>query len=451
MNIVYDVLRKLESNPNKVVFEYIGLKVTARQFKDCIQNFELHMRNRGINRNSCVALFAEDISVSTALTLAIALIGCKWVKLSSSSLENNKITHVIYYHDKKILEDNPNVFRMDDSWKVKPEVIPEITNVEFNSGDVWMIAESSGTTGKPKFIEISYKSFYHRVTDDAKNFTSKRQKVWFVYPSLKSSVQYKALTAMLNNVTIITKISYNHLQSNPNTLIVGSLGQINKLIEKQPVPRKPFNTTVDITGAATSRADAERFLKYFKEIRLCYGSTEASRSHQKTITNIEQYNGSVGKPLHGSVAEIGENGLIRIFTPRTASGYVNGEKFINGWFTPGDLGYVVGSELFITGRADDNINVGGVKLDPVQIETIINSVRGVERSMVFAGDKGISAIIVGIVDVKKVLDKCLDNVGPSKTPVCYYFSDGLPLNENGKYSRKEANQFVSELQPAFLA
>ena len=76
MNIGYDVIRKLESNPNKVIFEYLGLKVTAGQFKDSVKNFELHMRGRGINQTSCVALFAEDITISTAMTLAISLIGC---------------------------------------------------------------------------------------------------------------------------------------------------------------------------------------------------------------------------------------------------------------------------------------------------------------------------------------------------------------------------------------
>lgn len=451
MNVCNEVILKLASNPSKVVFEYLGLRVTADQFLKCIKNFELHMRVNGVDRSSCVALFADDVSIATALTLAVGLIGCKWVKISSSSVANVDCTHAIYYHEKKIINDGPNVIRVGKSWMNPPVVLPKIPTEEYNPKDIWMIGESSGTTGRTKFIELTYQNYFNRVFDDAKDFLSKRQKVWFAYHPLKSSVQYKAITAILNNLTVITKMGYRDLQSNPNTLIVGSLGQINALIDKEPPPRKPFNITVDVTGAATSKADAARFLKYFKEVRLCYGSTEASRSHQKTITHIDQYNGSVGNPLPSCKADIDANGVVRIWTPRTAAGYINGERFSEGWFTPNDTGEVVNGELFITGRTNDQLNKGGVKIDPVEIETIMNSVYGVERSMLFVDEFNLCAIIVGKAEAKSIYEKCLNEVEISKIPVCYYFSDSLPMNENGKYSRREANQFVSNLQPVLLA
>jgi len=48
----------------------------------------------------------------------------------------------------------------------------------------------------------------------------------------------------------------------------------------------------------------------------------------------------------------------------------------NGWYCSGDLGYLVGDELFIMGRKDDLIIVGGENIEPQAIEEIALAVLG---------------------------------------------------------------------------
>ena len=48
-----------------------------------------------------------------------------------------------------------------------------------------------------------------------------------------------------------------------------------------------------------------------------------------------------------------------------------------GWLETGDLGFKIGEEIYITGRAKDLIIRGGVNIHPQEIEKIADAVEGV--------------------------------------------------------------------------
>ncbi len=56
----------------------------------------------------------------------------------------------------------------------------------------------------------------------------------------------------------------------------------------------------------------------------------------------------------------------------------------DGWYFTGDLGYLAGGELYITGRQKDLIIVGGKNVYPQDIETLVNAVPGVHPGRVVA-------------------------------------------------------------------
>ncbi len=57
----------------------------------------------------------------------------------------------------------------------------------------------------------------------------------------------------------------------------------------------------------------------------------------------------------------------------------------DGWFFTGDMGYLAGGELYITGRQKDLIIVGGKNIYPQDIENLLNDIPGVHpgRSVAF--------------------------------------------------------------------
>jgi fatty-acyl-CoA synthase len=56
----------------------------------------------------------------------------------------------------------------------------------------------------------------------------------------------------------------------------------------------------------------------------------------------------------------------------------------NPWFHTGDLGYLVGEELFVCGRAQDVVAIGGRHYFPSDIESAVSEVPGVRRGGVVA-------------------------------------------------------------------
>lgn len=113
---------------------------------------------------------------------------------------------------------------------------------------------------------------------------------------------------------------------------------------------------------------------------------------------------SCGKPLPGhSVVirneagdDLGERGVGEIFVlgPSIADGYegdldASSRAFTRWGLRTGDLGYLAGGELYVTGRKKDLIIIGGRNIDPQTIERDAATVPGVRPGAVVAFSHGV--------------------------------------------------------------
>ena len=84
----------------------------------------------------------------------------------------------------------------------------------------------------------------------------------------------------------------------------------------------------------------------------------------------------------------GEAGIIRVRTETMVHGYFNDPEmtaasFIDGWYQTSDIGFVPEpGKLVVLGRADDMLNIGGVKVAPSPIEARLNLIDGISDSVV---------------------------------------------------------------------
>ncbi len=84
-----------------------------------------------------------------------------------------------------------------------------------------------------------------------------------------------------------------------------------------------------------------------------------------------------------------EVGEITLRSPCLMSGYdhnpdASAEALRDGRYHTGDLGYLAGGELFVTGRARDLIIVGGRNIYPQDVETVVEGIEGVVPGRVVA-------------------------------------------------------------------
>ncbi len=190
-----------------------------------------------------------------------------------------------------------------------------------------------------------------------------------------------------------------------------------------------------------------------------YGSTESGVVAFAAPEVLEQQSACVGHVADWAKVEIvdeddhplpaGEIGLLRIRSEDQVSGYLlndelNRKHFRDGWFYPGDLGrFDEKGWLYIEGRADDQLNIGGLKVNPEDIDAELASHPNVIEAgaFVFPGEEGAEALAIAMVlregtSLDDIRDHARVKLGPL-APTQYFVVLSLPRTITGKLRRAE--------------
>ena len=127
---------------------------------------------------------------------------------------------------------------------------------------------------------------------------------------------------------------------------------------------------------------------------------------------------------------------------------VEGLNKTNEWYNTGDLIEFKGENKFvIIGRKNNLINVGGYKVNPHEIETlvrtfnIVQDIRVYSRPNKITGNIPVAELVIDSNQNKRLLKKRLikllrDNLQDWKIPKMFYFVKELDQTKTGKLLRK---------------
>jgi len=147
-------------------------------------------------------------------------------------------------------------------------------------------------------------------------------------------------------------------------------------------------------------------------------------------------------------------GLLRYRRPRDPFEYFRDPEatqrvFRDGWCYPGDLGELTETgQLFFRGRADNVVNVGGVKIDPALYDAVALDVVGVTDAagFTFRDDDDVEVLAIAIVTThgfreQELLDSMAQAFG-SRQPSMVIKVDEIPKTSMGKTIRGELAELV---------
>ena len=153
-----------------------------------------------------------------------------------------------------------------------------------------------------------------------------------------------------------------------------------------------------------------------------------------------------------------EDGTLRLRSTRAASNYLGTAaaplKDVDGYVDSGDLIEIRDGRCFFVGRRGGIINVGGLKVNPEEVEGAINAHPDVRMSLVKARRNPLTgAIVIAEVVVRDgvradevlkaaILDLCRQRLPVHKVPALLKFVPALPLTAAGKLSREPAQGTV---------
>lgn len=120
------------------------------------------------------------------------------------------------------------------------------------------------------------------------------------------------------------------------------------------------------------------------------------------------------------------------------------KNILDGWLGLGDIGYMDSSEnLYVQGRECNMINCGGLKVDPKEIEAVIQEIPEVLETVVVGKEVSpygevVKAIVVknGNITKTEIVKHCQGKLGAHKVPKVITFVEEIPRSATGKIQRK---------------
>jgi acyl-CoA synthetase (AMP-forming)/AMP-acid ligase II/thioesterase domain-containing protein/acyl carrier protein len=177
-----------------------------------------------------------------------------------------------------------------------------------------------------------------------------------------------------------------------------------------------------------------------------YGSTEAPCcAFNLPLTNRH---GSVGRAVDCEIAIF--DGEVALRGAKVAPSYAGGEPIadpVSGWYRTGDAGYLdADGYLYITGRLNERINVGGIKVSPATVETALRAHPDVEDAVAFplphpTLGEHVAAAAVRRAGAKttetELIEYAVARLPRAAVPNVIYFVPSIARDGSGKVRRHE--------------
>jgi acyl-coenzyme A synthetase/AMP-(fatty) acid ligase len=327
-----------------------------------------------------------------------------------------------------------------------------------------LILMTSGTTGAAKRILLSRRALAGR----------NHERVWQY--RLTQGSAFLVTTALSVGVVLTTVLACLELGAtvvfDPEALVLGRLDAIShvvllpvhlrRLIAALPSRHtKPMNLFVVSIGAPLVDPLRSQVLgKLASDLFDSYGSNEVGPICALDAQGKGAILPGVEVRIEDETARIlpaGQAGLVAARGPWMCGGYLDdptasAQKFARGWFYPGDVGVLdEQGRLQIRGRADELLNVGGLKLSPVLLEEMLaRSLRGVDVGVcAVTGDAGTLELCVALAGSKEgdaELARIVSSVlGQEFGQICVVRVDAVPRTAAGKIRRAALQEAIAPL------
>jgi oxalate---CoA ligase len=202
------------------------------------------------------------------------------------------------------------------------------------------------------------------------------------------------------------------------------------------------------------------------EVVNCYGTTETANWIAGASSRAGGIaDGLLGQMWGGSAAVMDESGSIRhvgvgeiiIQSPSLMSGYLDrpdltAAAFHQGWYRTGDRGSIdQQGQLWLTGRIKDEINRAGFKVQPAEIDGLLESNPAVAEACVFGisdplGGEAVAAAIRlengASASPQGLQAWCLERVRREAVPDRWFIVSEIPRTARGKVSRDAVRRML---------
>ena len=393
-----------------------------------IDDWVLKLANLGVNQGS-VCAFVGDYSPQVC-ALIFALMKTKSIIVPFTRENKNEIESFKEIAGVEFLFS----FDKSDNWDFEAYSIKQKNAliIEFlKRGTSGLVVFTSGSTGKPKGILHDCEQVMQKFVEERQGWRT----ILFLmidhfggFNTLLSSFSYKGIAICLpdRNPETVCKI----IEQSKATLLPTTPTFINFLIASQSYQNHDLSSIklitygTEVMTAATLKKVREIFPK--ASIKQTYGLSELGVLRSKSESDDSLWVKIGGKGFETKLVD----GVLWVRSESNMFGYLNAPNPINneGWMCTGDQVEVRGEYMRILGRSSEIINVGGQKVFPAEIETILLEAENILEASV-SGQKHpiMGQVIIATISLSKPEDPlllsgrlrkfCLERMAKWKVPI----------------------------------
>ena len=491
--IVEAVLDHASKEPQKIAIGFKDSKVTY-------QELAVQMKTAAYLFSKKYNISSSDkviISAISKIEYIVSLLGVQYlnaisVPIDKSALEKNICDIYQFISPKLLLTDNRIV---SDAVKkvslsgfyeeVLEESGKEIVNMDYVVPKKESVAEmlfTTGTTGTPKGAMLTYGNIYASTHNTWHGVHMEESDVVLIPLPLNHSVGMRVLrtilyigaTVILQNGFMFPKELTENVYKFSCTALVGvpaSLELLMRQMGQEFVHTLGRLRYIEVGAGSLSYDMKKKLVKILPNtiIYNTWGSTETGGAIFLNVTEHPDKLASLGKPAKGvrlkvvdefgkeiKAKDINTAGRMVLQGDMQMAGYynlpeINAATLVDGWLYTNDLVYTdEDGYVYMLGRADDIINVGGEKVSPLEVENIASEsdqIRecaciGVSDPEGMLGQVPVLYVVPEGADIdKKQLARFLsERLESYKLPHKYVTLDELPRNRMKKLDRKTLHE-----------
>lgn len=484
-SIALMIQQKAAEHPEKIAI-YVGEeKCTYATLAENNRRTALYLSRKGIGANERIVVEADHILDYVYFWYGIQLLGATFVPVEKNT-PSARVREIANELDAAAIVTLTPREDCEGAWNLQ-EMMPEIMATEdsFAAEEVdpeWLseILFTTGTTGKSKGVMVSYANQVNIALAGIETTNIQPDNVWLIpTPMNHAAGLRKVHIAMAVGSTVSLMEGFRNFKQYFKTiddhkvtalyLPPSAIHLLLAIASKNLAALSGQLRFIYSSSAAYPETDKEKMRKLLPNVYMynCFGGSEVgvACTDEFCVSGGSQYAGSVGKPnslcqiviLDENFNEIKDSspakfGLIGIRSKSVTKGYWNepeqtAKAFRDGMLIMSDLGYFAeNGELILVGRANDTINLGGLKIAPLEVEELVMRAECVDECLLIpiVKDGTVSALKLLVVlkegrklDEAAIRKLITDNLEPYKLPKQIAVIDEIIRTFNGKIDRKQ--------------
>jgi acyl-CoA synthetase (AMP-forming)/AMP-acid ligase II len=469
-----------DATPEKPAVITSEVTLTYRTLRHGILSAEQQLRKSGLKAGDRIGIHVRNAIGHMTLICALHRAGITSLSLDAPQADFLNDTAVdALLTNSPIADTAMRMIPVDDSWfngDVPAETGPNVAAPQ-DPNRLCRLIMSSGTTGRPKIIALTYEAVCERLISYAIRTSTPSWDRVVCTPGLSTNYGYSfAITALWLGRTICFAFDQTArllVLSHRAELMVASTHQISEIVKGQEADFRRLDSlrAIHIGGSVAYAPLLARIRMLICNTVFCgYGSTEGGTvayAPSEAVFGMDRAVGFVTPWIETDVVDdqkqsvdLGTEGEFRIRAIGQGQRYLKGpsgqyDVDHSDWFYPGDRGVVFrNGMMIITGRTNEIINRGGTKVSPDAIEEIIKRHPEVEDVAVvgMTDSIGIEQIWVAVVprgggsiEIDKMYDYIRD-AAPVYLPDRIFPIAEIPRNRLGKVARETLKDTLKAME-----